>query len=85
MSRFLPTSVCALTIILAGCSSLESQSPTAPSETICPEPRPQICTMDYTPVCGLSNSGDKRTYSNGCAACGDDEIRAYQPDRCPTL
>ena len=29
--------------------------------------KPQICTMDYSPVCGCN----KKTYSNRCAADGD--------------
>ncbi len=72
-----------LTLLLSGCTQQAMQPSPAPTETPCPEPRPQICTMDYRPVCGQGYSGEQRTFSNGCAACGDDSMRAYIDTACP--
>ena len=46
--------------------------------TPCPEPRPQICTMDYRPVCATLQDGSVKTYSNGCSACTDPAVTGYQ-------
>ena len=43
--------------------------------TICHELRPQICTMDYQPVCAKLEDGTFKTYSNGCTACTDTAAR----------
>ena len=43
----------------------------APGATLCEDPRPQVCTMDYRPVCGTLKDGSSKTYSNGCGACAD--------------
>lgn len=51
--------------------------------TICKEPRPAICTMDYTPVCGLHKNNSIKTYSNGCGACSDPSVVSYEPGACP--
>ncbi|NNJ96222.1 MAG: hypothetical protein HKP12_03600 [Gammaproteobacteria bacterium] len=51
----------------------------------CTEPRPEVCTMDYDPVCGLRKlSGiDKwKTYANDCTACADATVVAYKKGAC---
>ena len=50
---------------------------------VCKDPRPQMCTMDYRPVCGAMTGGEKKTYSNGCSACSDLSVLSYVPGECP--
>ncbi len=38
----------------------------------------QICTMDYTPVCG----DDDITYGNGCGACASGKVDSYIMGEC---
>ncbi len=45
--------------------------------TICTDPRPQVCTMDYRPVCAQLEDGSNKTYANGCTACSDQLVTAY--------
>jgi len=39
----------------------------------------EICTMDYTPVCG----DDGVTYGNACGGCASGNIDKYLPGECP--
>lgn len=73
-----------LLVLLSACSNNETQM-TSVSEkvTLCKEPRPMICTMDYTPVCGRHKNNTVKTYSNGCGACSDPDVVSYVPDACP--
>ena len=48
----------------------------------CPEPRPQICTQDYRPVCAQLQDGSFKTYSNGCNACTDPAVTSYRDGAC---
>jgi hypothetical protein len=49
---------------------------------VCTDPRPQLCTMDYRPVCAQLKKGSFKTYSNGCTACSDLLVTAYEEGVC---
>ena len=73
------------TIAAHGCSSIASdtQPLEPPGWVACPEPRPEVCTMEYDPVCGSLRDGDRRTFSNGCGACAEAQVVGYVPGECP--
>ncbi|MCK5122521.1 MAG: DUF4136 domain-containing protein [Methylococcales bacterium] len=48
----------------------------------CSDPRPEICTMDYQPVCGFDLDNNIKTYSNACTACSDKEVVKYIKNKC---
>jgi len=59
----------------------------------CTEPRPEICTNEYKPVCATRDTGvrcvttpcqtmEKKTYGNACAACRDQKVLGYQLGAC---
>jgi alkaline phosphatase D len=48
----------------------------------CPEPRPEVCTQEYRPVCAVRQDGKYRTYSNGCTACTEPEVIGYREGEC---
>ena len=53
-----------------------------PPVTACAEPRSQVCTMEYIPVCGHLYSGERKTYPNACSACSDPEVAGRDPGPC---
>ncbi len=73
--------------VMIGCTSVSSNAPAnnGPSAALtpCEDPRPEICTMDYVPVCGELDDGGQKTYSNACNACADPRVTGYRPDPCP--
>ena len=48
----------------------------------CPKIRPEVCTQDYRPVCAELESGDMKTYSNGCNACTHPDVTGYRDGAC---
>ena len=84
------TILLALTVLgLAACSNTETTAetikplPTLPTYgNSCPDERPQMCTMDYHPVCGTTASGELKTFANACAACSDTTVRGYSEEEC---
>ena len=84
------TILLALTVLaLAACSTTDTTDKTAKPLPIlpsysnsCPDERPQMCTMDYRPVCGTTESGELKTFSNACGACADVTVRGYSEGEC---
>jgi len=65
----------------------------APEYTTCTDPRPEICTREYNPVCADKDNGircitqpcpseDRKTYATGCTACADKNVYGYTPGAC---
>jgi len=62
---------------LIACTQPEPEQPVE-GRVYCTDPRPEICTANYEPVCGDNG----RTYSNSCAACADSVIVYSDPGGC---
>ncbi len=63
--------------------------------TACGEPRSEMCTREYRPVCAEVDtkircikapcpSTERKTYSNACTACADENVVGHVPGACPT-
>jgi hypothetical protein len=78
---------CLFSIMTFGCiSGSNNTSGISSSEDNfinCGEKRPEICTMDYVPVCAELDDGSRKTYSNACGACSDKNVIGYQANPCP--
>ena len=59
----------------------------------CKEPRPEICTREYNPVCATVKtsvvcvttpcpSAEEKTYATGCTACADPKVIKYRQGQC---
>ena len=53
--------------------------------TVCKEPRPQICTMEYVPVCAKLKDNTFKTFASGCSACSDKNVILYKAEKCQTV
>lgn len=81
-------------LMIGSCSHHAQKTPSnMPVYTACKEPRPEICTMEYAPVCANIKPGTQCekapcsgknhiTYSNGCSACADIGVQSYQVGPC---
>lgn len=67
----------------AGQSPADASPPDVSGLNLCTEPRPEICTMNYAPVCGVHEDGSRSTYSNACSACSNAEVVGSLPGACP--
>ena len=73
---------CALSYAGAGHSTAAVSAGSANEMVACTEPRPEVCTQDYQPVCAVLRDGSLRTYSNGCSACSDPAVTGYREGAC---
>lgn len=70
------------TLALFYLTACETQ-PSASLATQCSTPRPQVCTMEYAPVCADLVVGGRKQYSSACNACADDAVAGYLRGECP--
>ena len=81
-----------VSLVCFACSTPQAR-PVNPLTVECTDPRPQICTMDFTPVCATKDnrvrcvttpcqSTETKTYSNGCSACANPAVMSYIPGEC---
>jgi tetratricopeptide (TPR) repeat protein len=49
----------------------------------CADPRPQTCTRDYRPACGVHRDGSRKTYGNACTACSNPDVVSQAAGACP--
>ncbi len=89
-----------LALVAAGCNGSSGASePKLPpagggaEPVACTDPRPEMCTHDYRPVCAQRDNGvrcvttpcdstDARTYPNACSACADPKVYSWVPGAC---
>ena len=50
---------------------------------VCADPRPQMCTREYRPACGVQRGGSRKTYGNACSACADPDVVSQEAGACP--
>lgn len=67
-------------LLLAGCPFIQEKTSFL---TLCEGVRPQVCTMEYDPVCATITAGGNKTYASPCNACADDKVAAHRPGACP--
>jgi hypothetical protein len=94
-----------LIVLLAACSQAPVASEPAPppadppaqaknEPVMCKEPRPEVCTMIYQPVCATRDTGvrcirapcpseEQVTKSSSCNACSDPKVSSYVQGECP--
>ena len=69
-----------------GCANSEPhetrRTESSPDMIRCTEPRPEMCTQEYLPVCANLKNGTKQTYASGCVACSDANVVSFRPDPC---
>jgi hypothetical protein len=93
-----------LPLLLAACSQAPVASEGAPppkdppadrhGPVMCKDPRPEMCTALYDPVCATRDTGircitapcpstEQKTMGNSCSACNDPKVMSYVPGECP--
>lgn len=51
----------------------------------CEEPRPEMCTRQYDPVCAKHADNHHSTKSNTCSACSDASVVGVSVGECTAL
>lgn len=100
MSPVTRAALLAIAALSGACAAADTPQPPAsqPASSqpyvACTNPRPEICTRDYRPVCAQVDTGKRcvtvpcdssvnETRGNACSACGDPKVVGYRAGACP--
>lgn len=89
-------------MVAEGDSKPEGEETSAPAAggrmafTQCTDPRAEMCTKEYRPVCGVVDNGvrciaapcpstEQRNFGNACMACAEPKTQGYWPVACEQL
>ncbi|MCP5209122.1 MAG: hypothetical protein H7A01_18165 [Hahellaceae bacterium] len=83
-TKFSSAFVLLLLSLLTGCASVNgSDQPPLPENLVtCKDPRPEMCTMIYDPVCAYDQQGQGTTASSDCQACGNQNTIGFVKGAC---
>jgi hypothetical protein len=62
--------------------SAPPRRPFAAESGACTDPRPEVCTQQYDPVCVERSDSSRRTFGNACTACADSATVRYETGPC---
>jgi hypothetical protein len=84
---FVLCSLVLLSLCAGGCATTSDEKnnlnePGALDIILCEEPRPEICTREYDPVCATLQDGSTRTGATGCTSCSDPQVLGYKKGAC---
>ena len=87
-SRFRAPIALLVAALLMACAGPSGQGPSGQPAAIeglrlCEEPRPQVCTLEYAPVCAVLDGGERKEFASGCSACGDKTVTGHVEGPCP--
>jgi hypothetical protein len=73
----------ALTVLaVSACTAVAVPEPEVSPIVACEDPRPQVCTMIFAPVCATHEDGHLETHASSCNACANDQVLQYLPGAC---
>jgi hypothetical protein len=76
------TAVLGLGLFLYACESAQKSTIPLTEFTECKDPRSEMCTREYRPVCAKRDTGEWVTKGNSCTACADPKVHGYTKDAC---
>ena len=88
MKRLIVLPIMTISLLLGACASNDEKSdidePGALDLILCEQPRPEVCTHEYDPVCGTLIDGSNKTGSTACTSCSDSSVVGYRSGACKT-
>jgi len=81
MRNTVPLLILLALLAMQGCSTPLVTKENTP-HLKCTDDRPQLCTMQYEPVCATLKNTTERSYSSACAACSAEGTRGYTLGAC---